>query len=80
MINFKFDPAELTIPVGTTVVWTNKDNVQHTVTSGLRGSPTELFDKAVGPGETFSYTFGEAGTFDYFCIPHTGMDAKITVE
>ena len=80
MINYKFDPVELTISAGTTVIWTNEDNVEHTVTSGLRDNPTGLFDEAVGPGGTFSFTFNETGTFEYFCIPHPGMDGTVIVE
>jgi plastocyanin len=80
MINFKYDPVELTVSAGTTVTWTNEDNVMHTVTSGLRGNPTGVFDEAVEPGGTFSFTFDETGTFDYFCIPHPGMDGTIIVE
>ena len=80
MVNNRFNPAELRISAGTTVTWTNQDSVMHTVTSGLRGNPTGLFDEAVGPGGTFSFTFNETGTFEYFCIPHPGMDATIIVE
>lgn len=80
MVNNRFNPAELRVSVGTTVTWTNQDSVLHTVTSGLRGNPTGLFDASVGPGGTFSFTFNEPGTFEYFCIPHPGMDATIIVE
>jgi len=80
MINFEFEPAELTVAAGTTVTWTNEDNVMHTVTSGLRGNQTGLFDEAVEPGGAFSFTFNETGTIDYFCIPHPGMDGTIIVE
>jgi len=81
MENFQFVPAEITITAGTTVVWTNNDaGVLHTATAGMRGNPTGLFDASLNPGETFSFTFEEAGTYDYYCIPHPGMDGLVIVE
>ena len=81
--NTKFQPAELTVKVGTTVTWTNEDNFVHTVTSGTSpGESSGLFDSGnLNPGEFFTFTFNEAGTYDYFCIPHysLGMVAKIIV-
>jgi len=81
--NNKFIPESLTVKVGTTVTWVNQDGYIHTVTSGT--SPSErsgLFDSGnLNGGETFSFTFDKAGTFDYFCIPHfsLGMIGKIIV-
>lgn len=73
--NFQFSPAEVTIPVGTTVVWTNSDSAQHSV---LANDGT--FSSApLGPGATFSFTFSEPGTYDYICGFHTSMSATITV-
>jgi nitrite reductase (NO-forming) len=75
------DPADysvnvLTIKVGTTVTWTNDDNQLHTVTA-VDGS----FDSGfLDPGATFSYTFGEVGDFEYFCLPHPWMRARVVVE
>jgi plastocyanin len=63
---FAFNPATLTVKVGTTVTWTNQDPVVHTVTSD-----TGLFDSGdMAQGATFSYTFTTAGTYIYHCIPH----------
>jgi glucose/arabinose dehydrogenase/plastocyanin len=77
-----FSPAQLTVPVGTTVVWQNEDNLAHTVTAGRHTGPEpERFDSGLfDPGESFSYTFDEAGTFDYYCTIHPAMQATITVE
>jgi plastocyanin len=81
--NNKFNPDTLTIKVGTTVVWVNQDSYIHTVTSGT--SPNDrsgLFDSGnLNGGDTFSFTFDTAGTYDYFCIPHysMGMIGKIIV-
>jgi plastocyanin len=80
MKNIAFVPKELTVQAGTTVVWTNDDPFQHTVTSGTRGNPTGLFDQTVDAGQTFSYTFQDPGTYPYFCRIHPGMDGTITVQ
>jgi plastocyanin len=70
-----------TEPPGTTVTWTNEDNVPHTVMSGTRDNPSDLFDSGnVEPGEVFTYTFDEAGTYDYFCSIHPGMNGTVIVE
>jgi amicyanin len=75
--NFAFQPAELKIEKGDTVIWTNKDSAQHTVTSD---SGAELDSGLLSQGETYSHTFNEVGTFDYHCTPHPFMKAKIIVE
>ena len=75
------DPAdysvnELIIVVGTTVTWTNDDaGVMHTVTA-LDGSFDSGFMEA---GETFSYTFSTPGEFEYYCLPHPWMRARVVV-
>lgn len=74
--NFAYVPQSITVKVGTTVTWTNKDSVAHTVTSdsgGVLDSP--LFSA----GETYSFTFNEAGTFTYHCTPHPDMKGTVTV-
>lgn len=74
--DFAYVPATITIKAGTTVTWTNKDSVRHTATSD-----TGLFDSGLfGKGESFSYTFTEAGTFTYFCTPHPYMKGTVIVE
>ena len=81
MRNFNFNPDMVTIKQGTTVTWVNKDGVAHTVTSGTRNNESGLFDSGnINSGATFSYTFNKKGTFDYFCVPHSGMDGTIVVE
>lgn len=74
--NFSFGPQELTVPVGTTVTWTNRDDIPHTVVSndGLFKSKTRDTD------ETFSYTFTKPGTYGYFCSVHPKMTGKIVVQ
>jgi plastocyanin len=74
--NFSFTPQELTVAVGTTVTWTNRDDIPHTVvsTDGLFKS------KARDTDEKFSYTFTKAGTYTYFCSLHPKMTGKIIVQ
>ena len=75
------DPADysknvLTVKVGTTVTWANDDNQLHTVTAA-DGS----FDSGfLEPGASFSHTFTDAGDFEYFCLPHPWMRARVVVE
>jgi plastocyanin len=67
--NFAFSPVTVTISNGQTVTWTNMDSVSHTVTS-----TTGVFDSGpISPGQTFSYTFNNAGTFEYSCTIHPSM-------
>ena len=74
-----FDPANITVEPGTTVTWVQSGNNPHTTTSY-----DGLWDSGMiegGSGGTFSFTFEEPGTFDYFCIPHEelGMIGSVTV-
>jgi amicyanin len=75
--NFAFNPKEITIKKGDTVKWTNLDSVQHTVTSD---SGNELNSELFGNGESYSHTFTQQGTFNYYCIPHPRMKGTIIVE
>ena len=74
---FAFQPGTVTIQVGDTVTWTNSDAVAHTATSV---DDPELFDGEMEPGESFSYTFTEAGTFDYTCEFHPTMEGTVVVQ
>ena len=73
MKDIKFDPADATAKVGQTVVWTNEDSAPHNVVGG----PIKSSD--FGQGETFEYTPTEAGTIDYVCTLHPGMEGTLTV-
>ncbi|QUQ66984.1 Amicyanin [Kutzneria sp. CA-103260] len=75
--NFAFDPAVITVKVGTTVTWTNADQDPHTVTSDGKSGP--LNSKPFNQGDTFQYTFTQAGTFSYLCTIHPFMTATVTV-
>ena len=78
-----FNPEEIIVSVGTTVVWTNKDTVGHTVTSG---SPSDadagkLFDTGSrwNPGAKFEHTFDAVGEFSYFCRIHPWTVGNVVV-
>ncbi len=89
-----FAPKELTVAAGTTVTWTNEDTVEHTVTSGVKGKqgvpgvskgepdrPDGAFDRELaGRGESYSFTFDDPGTYEYFCRIHGGMTGLVIVE
>jgi plastocyanin len=74
--NFTFTPGTITVPVGTTVVWENNDDIPHTVVS-LDGT---FHSQALDTEDKFSFTFAKAGTFDYFCSLHPHMKAKVVVN
>ena len=74
--NFSFGPAELTVPVGTTVTWTNRDDIPHTVVNTDKVFKSKVLDT----DETFSFTFDKAGTYPYFCSIHPKMTGKVVVQ
>jgi plastocyanin len=75
--NFSFGPATITIAAGTTVTWTNNDDVPHVVTS----DDNKMFkSKALDTDDHFSFTFSKPGTYNYYCAIHPKMTAKIVVQ
>lgn len=74
--NFSFGPATLTVSVGTTVTWTNRDDIPHTVVSNDGVFKSKVLDT----DDKFSYTFSKAGTFPYFCSIHPKMTGKVVVQ
>jgi plastocyanin len=74
--NFSFGPTELTVPVGTTVTWTNRDDIPHTVVSTDKVFKSKVLDT----DEKFSFTFSKAGTYPYFCSIHPKMTGKVNVQ
>jgi plastocyanin len=72
---YKFGPDALTVPVGTTVTWTNNDGDEHTVVA----KDQSFSSPALAKGQTFSYTFTKAGKYDYLCSIHPFMVASVTV-
>ena len=94
ILNYAYAPADLSVPIGTTVSWINQDSVGHTVTEGDPNSPKQAklraFDSSgeavtgkvalIGAGESWSYTFTTPGTYEYYCIVHPYMMGHITVS
>jgi plastocyanin len=76
-----FDPVQVSVKVGTTIIWTNKDSASHTVTSGNPSAgPSGTFDSGlIKAGNTFQYKFSSAGATEYFCTIHPWMTGKIAV-
>jgi plastocyanin len=75
IVNFAFQPADLSIQVGQSVRWTNQGDVPHTTTSdtGVWASA------ALSPGETFDFVFSAAGDFAYHCAIHPSMTGVVHV-
>jgi plastocyanin len=76
--NFSFGPASLTVEVGTTVTWTNRDDIPHTVVS--TDDAKTFKSKVLDTDEKFSFTFSKAGTYPYFCSVHPKMTGKVIVQ
>jgi plastocyanin len=74
--NFVFGPQTVTVPVGATVTWTNRDDIPHTVvsTEGVFKSKVRDTD------EKFSYTFTKPGTYPYYCSVHPKMTGQVVVK
>jgi len=79
IVDFKFDPAVITITAGTTVTWTEVGPTEHnTVYKGTR--PLLWESDIMHPGDKFSYTFTKPGTYDYWCTIHPEMLGKVIVK
>jgi amicyanin len=74
--NFSFAPATLTVPAGTKVTWTNRDDVPHNVISVDKKFASPVLDT----DEEFSYSFTNPGTYEYYCSIHPKMTGKIVVQ
>lgn len=73
-------PTTITVDTGEDVTWVNEDSAFHSVTSGSYDAPTELFDSGyMDPYESYTVTFDQAGTFDYFCTLHPWMKGQVVV-
>ena len=73
--NFTFGPQELKVKSGTTVTWTNEDDIPHTVVS-----PNNYRSKVLDTQGAYSFTFTTPGTYKYFCSLHPHMTGTIIVE
>lgn len=75
VVAFAYQPTDLSVPVGTTVVWKNLDPVAHTVTDIEYAYDSGLFEEA----GIFAKTFDTPGVYTYFCLPHPTMIARVEV-
>jgi plastocyanin len=77
-----FDPSELTITAGTTVLFLNADSYTHTVTEGTGGQAVDdpIVDREIAENRSVRVTFDEPGTYDITCKIHPSMQLTITVE
>jgi plastocyanin len=74
--NFSFGPPELTVTAGTTITWTNRDDIPHTVVN-----PANVFkSKVLDTDDRFSFTFTTPGTYPYFCSIHPKMTGTVVVR
>jgi plastocyanin len=73
--NFAFNPAALTVKVGTEVTWTNQDSTAHTVTFDTGGATSDNLAQSA----TYKQTFSTAGTLTYHCKIHSNMTGTVTV-
>lgn len=72
-----FNPARISVKKGTTVTWTNRDSVAHNVneTDGKAGPASSL----LSTGDSYSFTYNQAGSFEYFCSIHPQMTGTVIV-
>jgi plastocyanin len=74
--NFTFNPQRLTVKAGTTVTWTNQDDIPHVVASSTKAFKSKTLDT----DDKFSFTFTTVGVYEYFCSLHPHMTGSIVVE
>lgn len=73
--NFSFNPATINIKVGGSITWTNNDSVPHQIAA----DDNNFSSNPLSNGETYQYTFTQAGVFNYHCAIHPSMKGQITV-
>lgn len=76
--NFTFTPGEMTVAAGTKVVWTNRDDIPHTVMDVETGHPFR--SQPLDTGDSFAFTFTTPGTYHYFCSLHPFMKGTVVVK
>jgi plastocyanin len=74
--NFSFTPSTLTVKAGTQIIWTNADDIPHTVVSDDQSFKSKVLDT----DEKFTFTASKPGTYSYFCSIHPKMIGKVVVE
>jgi plastocyanin len=77
---FQFQPSPVEVKAGTTVTWTNRDDITHTVTAGTPENRSGRFDMPMnGKDQTATFTFSEPGAYTYFCARHESMRGEVRV-
>lgn len=74
--NFSFAPSTVTVPTGTQVTWTNKDEIGHNVVSTDKSIKSKVLDT----NEKFTFTFTKPGTYSYVCTLHPQMKGTVVVQ
>ncbi len=74
--NFSFSPPTITVAAGTTVTWTNNDDIPHTV----RAVDGGFHSKAMDTGDSYSFAFAKPGVYSYFCSLHPKLVGKVVVK
>jgi alcohol dehydrogenase (cytochrome c) len=81
IVDFAFQPGTIIVPPGTTVTWTNDGAQPHSATSTVSETNAVKFDSGIlNPGQSYSFSFEKAGTYDYFCVVHPFMRGKVIVD
>jgi plastocyanin len=75
--NFTFTPPTVTVKAGTTVTWTNKDDIPHGIAATNNAFPRSM---ALDTDDSYSFTFTTPGTYQYFCYVHPHMTGTIVVQ
>lgn len=77
--NYMFAPAAIKVAPGSTVTWTNQDDVSHTITADTASidSPSSM---DIAKGQSYSFQFKVAGTYSYHCFPHPYMHGSVIVS
>ena len=76
--NFAFTPAEITVPVGSKVTWTNRDDIPHTVVDAA--NPKTIKSSPLDTDDSYSRVFDKPGTYEYFCSLHPHMHGIVVVK
>ena len=74
--NFTFNPQKLTVKAGTTVTWTNKDDIPHAIAAVNK----QFKSKTLDTGDGYAFTFTTPGSYEYFCSLHPHMTGTVVVE
>lgn len=76
--NFSFSPAQITVVPGTKVIWTNRDDIPHTVVDSA--NPRAFKSTALDTDDIYSFVFTKPGTYRYFCSLHPHMQGTVVVK